>query len=432
MNPRFRTLFSGFAEATETSTGSALRAMLDGIEETLADFADKAESLRGRQGFYDAIGALSKGRSRIEQGFDRLVKKGFDDFVGEEGAPTPEERDEEMSLVDKDSFEDALAVQIIAGRVSRQCHAELYALKRRLAVINRGVKLRDEDLPGGPYHLARSFSESLGGLPIEKRIKLVLHTLFHKRVMTDVEALYKDFNDRLIDAGVLPYFRPTAEQMERAAAPSGGAASKSPDAEARQPSPAGTRREAPVPPPGPDKAVGGTPPSEGISETVLRDVLDLMGRRSGGDRSARSSAYLTPSGAPALPATELANAIGQAAQLPAASSPVDGLRDTGLVQTEVGSALMAQVGETLLRQRQMIMDQACDRLGHHRPGRHVVRVHARRRGAAQSGQGPAQPSPYPLPEAGHTRPVVPGSPRSPGPCIAGCHDRGRIDPGGGD
>jgi hypothetical protein len=349
MKSKYRALFVGFAEATQTSTSATLRDMLDGVGETLLDFADKAENARGRQGFFDADVALKKGRRRIQQGFEERVRKGFESFVTEQTMPSQGRDAEEMSLVDKDSFEDNLAVQIVASRVSRKCHSELFALKRRLAVINQGVKIEEQDLPGGPYHLAQSFAESLDGLPIEKRIKLILHALFHKRIMRDVEVLYRDFNAQLIEAGVLPYFRPGPEQSERYHRPTRAADEKTGKKVSQRASSPQTGRAQ-----GTASAPSESAPScsGGLSETVLRDVLELMGRRTVG--SAGANPYLTPSGGPALPAEQIAGAIGKAQSQ--AVSPAMAVRDAALVQLDVDSALMARVGEALSRERELIMD----------------------------------------------------------------------------
>jgi len=371
MQPRFETLVAEFALTAQTKGGEGLTRMLDGVEDALLDFADRAESIRGRQGFYDANAEMARNRGRIERGFARLIQQGFDDFLHLQSEAATALTDSELALLEKEDFEDRLAVDTIAGRGARQCHAELYALKQRLAVINRGVKISDAQVPAGPYHLTRAFAESLQGLAIERRIKLLLYALFYKHVVENARELYEDLNERLIQAGVLPYLKPVVENPERAAPPRPPQAAPAPVAGTAPAAPATTRpgtttggrrpagRDSSAPAPKPTDIQQRAPASRPrVSDLVLRDLLDLLGRRKAAAGQPSAGPNLTPTGAPPIPPRELADVIAGAPAAPELPTPAQTLRDPGEIAPELGPALMAQIGAALSHQREVILTLA--------------------------------------------------------------------------
>ncbi len=351
------------AATAQAKAAAGLARMLDGTPDALLDFADRAESARGRQGFYDATAEMGRNRVRIEQSFARRVKQGFNDFLAQSADRTGPAAAPELSLVDKDDFENRLAIETIAGRAAKQFHGELYALRQRLAVINRGIKTRDAELPAGPLHLTRAFAQSLQGLGIEKRIKLLLYALFYKSLVASLPELYEALNTRLIEAGVLPYLKRVVENPERASPerkpplsnPAADAPASLEESPRFGPAPAvapATRTSPPLQ--AAPAAAGGV----GVSDLVLKDLLDLMGRRRGGPGKPAASPDQTPGGAPPIPLQELAEVISgpqAAVELPGAAQT---LRQGTEIAPQLSSELMAQISAALARQRDTIVTLA--------------------------------------------------------------------------
>ncbi len=82
----------------------------------------------------------------------------------------------------------------------------MFALNKRLAIVNGGTKLgrKNAALPSGPRHICNAFVTVLEpfDFDIEKEIDLIL--LFEKFVLSEVGEIYDEFNTLLSEAGILP------------------------------------------------------------------------------------------------------------------------------------------------------------------------------------------------------------------------------------
>jgi hypothetical protein len=148
----------------------------------LLDFAERAESDAVQGRFFEAIGELNRRRDDIGQVFRSEINRGFEGMAA--GTPITVEagnQDDlegvELSLLDPEEMEESVAAENLILRANAGFFPELYALSQRLGVINRGTKLKDHQIPGGPHHLVHAFRRALQGVELETRVKVVLYAL---------------------------------------------------------------------------------------------------------------------------------------------------------------------------------------------------------------------------------------------------------------
>ena len=127
---------------------------------------------------------------------------------------------DKLSLVQNEDYEESLLVTNMSSRVKARCAQSLFALEQRLALLNNGKKLSEDSNPFGPQAIAQTFRDALTPTPFPLRIKTILYMLFDQHMMQNLDSLYEALNHRLIEAGVLPNLKYSAQRASSRPAPS--------------------------------------------------------------------------------------------------------------------------------------------------------------------------------------------------------------------
>jgi hypothetical protein len=182
--------------------------MFENADVALLDFAEKAESNMAQSLFFEAMSEVHKKRSIIERLFYSELKRSFLEFPGKpDQQDRPAQEDaclSNLSLIDTDSLETSVATQNAAGKLASRIMDRIFALKQRLAVVNGGHAIEENEIPGGPVWLSSAYQHALQQLELENKIRLVFIALFDKYVLSHADVIYDEFNKRLIQEGILP------------------------------------------------------------------------------------------------------------------------------------------------------------------------------------------------------------------------------------
>ncbi|WP_394560704.1 DUF1631 domain-containing protein [Aquipseudomonas alcaligenes] len=185
----------------------ALQGLFDNADDTLFEMADRASSNAEQNAFFEAMRDLRLKRKSIERGFLQKVFESFSTLNQYEiGSPAPQLGTvsfESLSLVQDDVLEESVALDAMVSRVVNRDGVALGHLTTRLnAMISK--KLEDKSNPLGPRVLCEQFMSACEGLGVEIRVKLIILKLFEKYVLGDLDQLYANANQQLVEAGVLP------------------------------------------------------------------------------------------------------------------------------------------------------------------------------------------------------------------------------------
>lgn len=197
-------------ELTLKETANLVAELLDNIDDTLFDLAEKAESNASQTEYFDGMRETRKKRPRIERLFGERVARGFADFAS--GRPPRANEAQrafsasgELSLVDDRELEESLAVSSMVAKADGRLSAALVALNQRLSVLIGGRATTNAGNPLGPNALTEAFREALGELTeVNIRVRLIILKMFERYVLKALDVLYHDVNVRLVQAGVLP------------------------------------------------------------------------------------------------------------------------------------------------------------------------------------------------------------------------------------
>jgi hypothetical protein len=184
----------------------AMQALFDNADDTLFEMADRATSNAEQNSFFEAMRDLRLKRKSIERGFLQKVFESFATLNQYEIGKAPmldSVSSDALSLVHNDTLEENVALDAMVSRVMHRDGIALGHLTTRLnAVISK--KLDDKSNPLGPRMLCEQFLGSCEGLGVEIRVKLIILKLFEKYVLGDLDQLYANANQQLVEAGVLP------------------------------------------------------------------------------------------------------------------------------------------------------------------------------------------------------------------------------------
>jgi hypothetical protein len=263
--PRFKELLQGCRQMVHSHLTPLFQIMLENADVALLDFAGKAESNAAQGKFFEAMQELKRKRNEVEQTFFKSVDERFRIFIN--GDPSPVRATAgggapgmRLSLVDKDEIEAALPVQNMVAKANANYTDPLYGLTQRLAVINGGSRLAEEDVPGGPRPVAEASRDAFNLLDIDVKTRMVIYAVFDRFVMRDLRGMYDEFNRRLVNAGVLPNLKYEIRKLHDPRRVKSGAAAAAPAA-----APAEPRRQ------------------QSVGDEVFQSILEMLARGHAGD-----------------------------------------------------------------------------------------------------------------------------------------------------
>jgi hypothetical protein len=215
IQPRFSELMLGCHKLAMNRLAEHLSGVFAQVDDTLFECAEKAENNQIQTLFFDSMRDIRKQRPQIERTYHQHIAQNFADLIDGKLKAQQEPaalNAEQLSLVQNEDYEESLQVTNMASRVKARCAQSLFALDQRLALLNNGQKLDEDNNPFGPQAIAQTFRDALAPTPFPLRIKTILYMLFDQHMMQNLDSLYEALNQRLIDAGVLPNLKYSAQR----------------------------------------------------------------------------------------------------------------------------------------------------------------------------------------------------------------------------
>ena len=317
-----------------THLHALMNTMFENSDTAFKEFVDKAQSNNSQIRFMEAMHIVKKNRPQVEEIFYRYLGNTFKDFGNPQYAarPAATERTEPLTLVSKVDSDIQVALQNMASGAALGSTEALYALRQRLAVLNNGRKLDENQVPAGPTCLANAFHQAAQELVLDRESGLVVYMLFDKFVLSRTQPLYDEYNERLLKAGLLPNLKYDVRENNPASAQERMGGRSGIDSEAAH----GDTDSV--------NAMGGSE-SQSLGDELFNNILQLLTRRdrqthipAGGSGQA---AVYNP-----VPQTEIVSAIHQLQRRRLS----DRAETVGNVKANTGSGHDKQVVNTMLAQ----------------------------------------------------------------------------------
>ena len=281
--PPFEGIVTRCRKHAQWVVSARLRQLLDHTDEALEQFSEKAGSDFIQNRLTEARSMMKSKRAHLEILFIREFQRPFFGLLPGDGKAEPAGDEQtlpldsaELSLVEHDQMEEAVAMENLISKVQDNCFSELYALRQRLTVINGSRPLDNKQLPAGPHHLVHSFHAAISNLDTDVKIKLILYALFDKYVTREIKRLYVELNDILKEAGILPNLKAVIRRQTAG------------DANTQ---PVGNETSGDIPPPlspGGSIQPNGSPRPQTLGDELFDTIIDLMTTK--GSRNLQNSA----------------------------------------------------------------------------------------------------------------------------------------------
>ncbi|HEB95472.1 MAG TPA: DUF1631 domain-containing protein [Sedimenticola thiotaurini] len=345
--------------------GSWMTTLFEKVEPALLDFIDKADTNQSQFQFIDAISVVRSRKETVEQRFREEISRGFTEFSRGQPISYPfpllesqfEDSGEGLALVDDAELDRRLSLQNMIDKTERRCFQQLYALKQRLSMVRGGHKLDDTDIPTGPAHCASAFQIAIGDLDFDINVLLIIHAMFEKFVLRNMETLYEEFNQELIEAGVFPNLKLEVAKQPDAPEPAtytgqktgSGAEPGSRPAAAAGSRGSGTAAAEPSSPGSADAALG---------EELFNSIRDLMASRRRQDPRYAHHPDIHPEAATGQPLVETPVLVSALEEIQPRHSDdyLPEVTEGGErpARIEVDNALLEQVRQRLIEEREKL------------------------------------------------------------------------------
>jgi len=184
----------------------SLQALFENADDTLFAMADRATSNTEQNALFEAMRDVRLNRHSIEQNLLKSVRETFAK-LNQYQVSQPLSEDavsfESLALVQHDALEESVAMDSMVSNVLSRDRLALTQLTTRINVLI-SKKLDDTSNPLNPRLLCGFFLTECRTLGMEIKVKLILFKLLEKYLLNDLEQLYAQANQLLVNAGILP------------------------------------------------------------------------------------------------------------------------------------------------------------------------------------------------------------------------------------
>lgn len=212
----------------------SLQGMLDKVDDTLFDLAEKSQSNAVQSAYFDAMREVRLRRQRMEEEFRRRFLESYSrNAQGDSNAGTygrsGEAANSDLVLLDNDDLEESLAITNMITKLEAAAKEDLFALDKRVGFLIGDTELQQHENPFGPRVICDAARQACRQVESGIEVKLIILKLFDKLVVSTVPALYQVINDHLVQAGVLPQIRQVVVRNEVALGGAGAVVAERPN-----------------------------------------------------------------------------------------------------------------------------------------------------------------------------------------------------------
>jgi diguanylate cyclase (GGDEF)-like protein len=120
----------------------------------------------------------------------------------------------ELSLIDKDEFEEFLTVSQLVSDLEPRFKEDLFQLDRRFSLLAKR-EVDDRSNPLGPAVVGGIFAEALKNLRSDRSAVNVIYRTLRQVLESNLGRLYSDANEMLVELGVLPVIEKEKSTIKR-------------------------------------------------------------------------------------------------------------------------------------------------------------------------------------------------------------------------
>jgi hypothetical protein len=169
-----------------------IRVLMESVDDALFELSDKVANDRERNMYFEAMREIRLKRDALKQHFDFEMKQRFDQFISGKSASDDFDDEEELTLVELDDLEDAIAIDNMISKARPNFEDDLFAVTERLKLVLRRKQIDEDQSPIDPKAICDSFHKASDLLDTDIQVKLIFYKLFDRYVMNNLGHFYKE------------------------------------------------------------------------------------------------------------------------------------------------------------------------------------------------------------------------------------------------
>jgi Protein of unknown function (DUF1631) len=197
----YQTLIHSIYDCVNTKLLRQMKAMLDSASEVLFDLSEKSDTTEMQHRYMDVMSRVRIERSKIESGFFLALNNKLKTQQG--FAETSDSRNE-LELVGRDEMEEMVMITKLSADAMNAFGEEINNLEARLEYLEITVPDLFEKSALNPTGLCEAFQQTLKSITMMTPAKLIMFDLFDRSVCSQLGDMYRELNQLLIEAGILP------------------------------------------------------------------------------------------------------------------------------------------------------------------------------------------------------------------------------------
>lgn len=203
--PEFGRALPGLTELAERSAAHIAIEFTRLAGDALFIGARDARTNREQSKFTDAQVQLRRRADEIKEHVPQLMTKAVTTLNNPLRTKSPKGGAElsNLSLVDKDEFEEFLSVSEVVSDLEAKFKKPLFELNQRFSFLARR-EIDDDSNPLAPALICNAFAEAMKGVSFDRQISDVVYKTLRRTIEPELERLYDEANTLLIETGILP------------------------------------------------------------------------------------------------------------------------------------------------------------------------------------------------------------------------------------
>ncbi len=190
---------------------TALRGVLGKVEQDLFELAYNSTDRELRNQYFEARDEARANLQAFCGAVEREFLTQFNDKARRETKRHPARPSTgdtmELSLLEEGVLEDNIALGNLVNKLREINKDSLYALTRRMSVVLQNPQLEDADNPLGPDSIGAAIKKGLDALKLGRQAKPAVVKLIEQYMIDEVEAVYQNLNELLVQRNILPQIR---------------------------------------------------------------------------------------------------------------------------------------------------------------------------------------------------------------------------------
>lgn len=213
---KVKTIVSQINEIMVNNSKLTINSVLDKIDDSLFDMAEKAETTQIQSSLLDAMREVRRKRKSCYSQYLKSIQENSSSIIhnlisgninnsdnSTHSLLNPEASDE-LSLIAEEKLEQSLAINGIISKARLRSSSQISDLKIRLEYLLSNNEIEDQNNPYDPSVFVHSFADAAEQFNLELNIELVVYKIFDKAITADLDNLYHEINALLIDNNILP------------------------------------------------------------------------------------------------------------------------------------------------------------------------------------------------------------------------------------